>query len=552
MSKSNLVAAQAETGGLSQFQIIGILAGVLLGTLVSALDQTVVGTAMPRIIAQLQGLDRYAWVFTGYLLVQTASMPIWGKLSDLYGRKWLYLGGITIFAVGSLLSGAAQTMNQLIDFRALQGLGAGAMTPIAQAIIGDIFSPAERAKYQGLNLGVYAPAVIVGPLLGGAITDNLSWHCVFYINLPVAVITMVVVLFALPRRVASARGSVDYLGALLLVAGIIPLLLAFTWAGTTFEWISWQIIGLLLAAGVLVALFLLVERRATEPILPLILFRNRIFTVSVLATAVAGMTLIGATVYLALFVQGVLGQSATASGLVSTPMMAGVLVGGVLGGQVVSRLGGYRAIAILGMGIASLGMLLLAQMNVTTSLTTIVATMIVFGLGVGTVMPLFTVIVQNAVERREMGVATALLAFFRSVGGTMGVAILGSFLTNAFNREFIGHLPSTLIQTIPSDRLAALGKPEVLLSPQAIEQLQASFARFGPQGRVLLAQLLDVIRITLAVALREVFLTGAIFMALATLACLFLREIPLRRTAPRRIQRTAARMKRDEDLPLST
>ncbi len=514
---------------LSRRQAFGVLAGVLLGILLAALDQTIVGTAMPRVIAQLQGLDRYAWVFTAYMLTSTASMPIWGKLSDIYGRKWFYVGSMALFLVGSMLSGTAQSMNQLIAFRALQGLGAGAMMPIAQSIIADLFPPAERGKYQGLTGAVFGLASVIGPALGGYITDNLDWRWIFYINLPVGLAAMSVVYVTLPNLAAASRRVIDYAGAALLVLGIVPMLLAFTWAGSTYAWTAPEIVGLLAFAVLVLGLFLLVEQRAAEPVLPLSLLRNDIYRVSALASFLAGAGMFGAILYIGLFVQGVLGQSATASGGVLTPTMLSVIVASIVSGQLVSRWGHYRVLSVVGLSIAAIGMFLLARMDVNTSMTTVVVNMIIVGIGLGTTQVLFVIAAQNSVDYRVMGVATSALIFFRFIGATLGTAVFGSFLASTFAREFSARVPESLQRAMPAERLAEL-KPEALLNAQALQQVQSQFSQMGPGGQALLNQLLQAIQSALAVAIHDVFSLSTIVMVLAAFTCLFLREVPLRRS----------------------
>ncbi len=526
------IGRQGRTTVDSRLRIPFVLTGVLLGILVSALDMTVVGTALPRVIAELRGLDRYAWVFTAYMLAQTASMPVWGKLSDLYGRKWFYLGSLAMFLAGSMFSGMATSMNQLILFRALQGLGAGAMLPIGRAILGDIFPPAERGKYEGLTGGAYGLAAVIGPTLGGLITDHWTWRWVFFVNLPVGVCALAVLYWALPRPVRKTlqRHSLDIAGSVLLVLGILPLLLAFSWAGSTYAWGSPQIIGLVGVSGVLLLSFILAERRASEPTVPLSLFRNGIFTVSAVATFLEGMGTLAAPIYIALFIQGVMGQSATNSGIIATPTMAGVIVASILSGVLASRTGRYRIITVIGLGISAISMLLLAGMNVSTSMATAVINMIIFGVGIGSVMALFTVIAQNAVDHDRMGVATSTLSFFGNIGGTLGAAILGSLMNSDFLTEFQKHLPAALTQMMSPDKLSALRDPQTLLDPQALDALKAAFASYGPQGEVLLGQLMQATRLALGGALHDVFLAGAGILVIAALACLFLKEIPLKKS----------------------
>ncbi len=533
ITTSTQIGRQANTTGVSQLRAPLVLTGVLLGILVSALDMTVVGTALPHVIADLNGLDRYAWVFTTYMLAETASMPVWGKLSDLYGRKWFYLGGLALFLTGSALCGLATSMNQLILFRALQGLGAGAMLPIGRAILGDIFPPAERGKYEGLTGGAYGLAAVIGPTLGGLLTDHWSWRLVFFVNIPVGICALAMLYWALPHAARSTlqRQPVDILGSILLVLGILPLLLAFTWAGSTYTWDSPQIIGLFGLSVILLLSFILVERRAVEATVPLSLFKNRIFSVSTVATFLEGIGTLSAPIYIALFVQGVMGLSATSSGIIATPTMAGVIVASILSGILASRTGRYRIIMVIGLTISAISLFLLSKMNMNTSIFTACINMVIFGVGIGSVMALFTVIVQNAVDHEQIGVATSTLSFFGNIGGTIGAAVLGSLMNSAFLVEFQNHLPTALTQIMTPDKLSALNDPQSLLDPRALEALKGAFVSFGPQGETLLGQLVQAIRLALGGALNVVFMVAAVILTIAAVSCLFLKEIPLKKTS---------------------
>src|SRR3989454_1455904 len=340
---------------LGRRRLFSILIGVILGMLLAALDQTIVGTALPHIVASLGGLDHYAWVVTAYLLASRVSIPIYGKLSDIYGRRTIFILGMGIFLAGSALAGTSQNMTQLIIYRGIQGLGAGAMMPIAMAIIGDLFPPAERGKWQGLIVAVFGLASIVGPTLGGWITDNWGWRWVFYVNMPVGVIAILTAGFVMPKLVIHRQHIIDYLGVVTLVAGTVPLLLAFSWAGTQYAWGSWQIISLFSFSVVMLVIFFLVEMRAVEPIISPKLFKNSIFTISTIAMFLVSAGLFGAILYLPLFVQGVMGESATNSGVVLTPLMLGFMFSSLVGGQFLSRTGRYKLLAIFGFAVAAVG-----------------------------------------------------------------------------------------------------------------------------------------------------------------------------------------------------
>jgi EmrB/QacA subfamily drug resistance transporter len=515
---------------LSRKVLFSILIGVILGMLLAALDQTIVGTALPHIVASLGGLDHYAWVVTSYLLASTVSIPIWGKLSDIYGRRPLFILGMVIFLVGSALAGTSQNMTQLILYRGIQGLGAGAMMPIAMAIIGDLFPPAERGKWQGLIVAVFGLASIVGPTLGGWITDNWGWRWVFYVNMPVGVIAILTAGFVMPKLVTHRQHIIDYLGVVTLVAGTVPLLLAFSWAGTQYAWGSWQIISLFSFSVVMLIIFFLVEMRATEPIISPQLFKNSIFTVSTIAMFLVSAGMFGAILYLPLFVQGVLGNSATDSGLVLTPLMLGFMFSSIVGGQLLSRTGRYKILAMIGFTIAAIGMFMLSRMTPDTTQGEVVRNMLVTGLGIGVMMSLFTIVVQNAFPYRQLGEVTASLTFFRSIGSTMGVAVMGTIMINGFQNAMQSNIPATLKRVVPADRLAQLENPQLLLAPDVLAKIQHSFAALGPQGLVIFRQLIEAIQTSLSTAITSVFFLGFILMVLGFITVLFLREIPLRKS----------------------
>jgi EmrB/QacA subfamily drug resistance transporter len=510
--------------------VIPVVASVMLGILLAALDQTIVGTAMPQVVADLGGLSHYAWVFTAYMLASTVTVPIYGKLSDIYGRRWFFIGGMVLFLAGSALSGMSTSMDQLIIFRSIQGLGAGAMMPIAFAIIGDVFPPLERGKWQGLTSGMFGIASIVGPTLGGWLTDNLGWRWVFYVNMPVGAIAIATAFFGLPKIKSMHAHKVDYYGAMTLILATVPMLLAFSWAGDKYAWGSPEIIGMLLFSVVMIGVFLLVELRADEPIISPRLFRDRTFTVSNIASFLIAGGMFGAIMYLPLFVQGVMGESATNSGAVLTPMMLGFVVSSIIGGQVMSRTGRYKAILLVSLILGSVGMFLFSRMSVDASNGELIRDMIITGLGIGATMSVFTIVVQNAFSVRQLGEVTASLQFFRNIGGTMGVAILGSLMNSQFSSNFNANLPTDVTATVPKEQLAALNNPQLILSPDVVAQVKQSFTAFGAQGDHLYGEVILAVRDALSVAITDLFIIGMVFMLLALVATVFLKEIPLRRS----------------------
>lgn len=522
----DIVVQEAKTQHMGMGRRAPIIVGLILGMLLAALDQTVVGTAMPHVIAELGGqAQTIAWVATSYLLASTVGVPIYGKLSDIYGRRVFFMGGMLVFLLGSALSGASHDMTQLIIFRGVQGLGAGALMPIAQAIIADIFPPLERGKWQGLFMAVFGLATIVGPFLGGWITDQWGWRWVFYVNMPVGAIALVTAGFTIPSIISHRKHRIDYFGSATLIAWTVPLLLALTWGGNQYAWDSWQIIGLLTGAAVMLLTFLVIEARAAEPIISPRLFKSSIFTVSSLATFLLAGGMFGAIFFLPYFVQYVMGESATNSGEVLTPMMLGFMVSSIVGGQLLSRTGRYKILALVGFTIAIFGMLLLSKMDASATDQLLIRNMLITGLGIGVMMSLFTIVVQNAFPVQKIGEVTATLAFFRSMGSTIGLAVFGAVFTNALAANIKSNMPAALKPFIPVSQLTNLGQTQ-----GGSGDLQAAFARFGPQGEVLYHQLLAAIKVSFASSISEVFLMGASMMALAFFATLFLKEIPLRKS----------------------
>jgi EmrB/QacA subfamily drug resistance transporter len=505
-----------------------VMTGTLLGLFTAAMDQTVVSTSIPQIIADLGGFGLFSWVGTGFLLASTVTVPIVGKLSDLYGRKPFYMLGIFILLLGSALCGMSQNVEQLIAFRIVQGFGAGMIMGIAFAIIGDVFTPAERGRWAGLMSGVFASASVLGPLIGGTLTDHASWRWVFYINIPLGGAALAVLFFGMPHVRPLSKPSIDYRGMILLCATVVPLLLAFSWAGNRYEWLSPQIIGFLGWALVGGVLFVYVESRADEPLLPMHLFKNRVYTVSALITLITGFAMMGSLFYIPLFVQGVIGSSATNSGLVTMPMMIAMTFASIGAGQVMSRLGRYRVLGIIGLAIMVGGMAILSTLDVESTRRDVTMAMIVFGVGLGMSMPLYMLAVQNAVEYRFLGAATSQMQFLRSVGGTMGVAIFFSIIQSGYHEGLAESVP---IQVQEQPQLnEALDDPQFLLNDDARSQVEAAFQQFGAGGQVLLDQTFEAVKSSLADGIADAFLVGVFILAAAVVVGFFMKDIPMRQT----------------------
>jgi len=525
---SGEIAANAGPQGfhnLDRRQVLITLGGVMLAMFLSSLDQTIVGTALPQIIADLKGFEHYTWVATAYLLTSTAMMPIVGRLTDMYGRKWFYIAGIIIFLLGSALCGLSQNMTQLILFRGFQGIGAGVMIANAFIVIGDLFPPSERGKYQGLIMAVFGLSSIIGPLLGGFITDHISWKWIFYVNLPLGIPVIAAFIRYFPSiQPVRVKHQLDYLGMAALVLSVVPLIVGLSWVGV-YDWGSPHVIGSLAAAAVMVVVFLAVESRAAEPIIPLSMFRNRVVSVAMAARFGIGMGMFGVIIFIPLFFQFVMGQSATNSGIILMPMMLGMVLASTLSGQIVSRFGGhYRILAIMGLAVTSVGMYLMSRVTPDTTYARALVNTAVTGVGMGMSLPLFVIAVQNAVPYRIMGIATSSVQFFQSIGQAVGLAVFGSIMANRFASNVIGndfiaglHLPQEELSSLTSN-------PEALMDDRALAGFQA---QFGPE---IAEQFLHAIKECLTSAITDVFFIGAAVVAVAFVVTLFLKEVPLRRS----------------------
>ncbi|MEU6483915.1 MFS transporter [Streptomyces sp. NPDC046887] len=453
--------------GQTRRTVLVAISALLLGMLLAALDQTIVSTALPTIVSELGGMDHLSWVVTAYMLAATAATPLWGKLGDQYGRKRLFQTAIVIFLVGSALCGIAQNMPQLIGFRALQGLGGGGLMVLSMAIVGDLVSPRERGRYQGLFGAVFGATSVLGPLLGGLFTEHLSWRWVFYVNLPIGVVALFVIAAVLHIPTGSTRHTIDYLGTFLIASIATCLVLVASLGGTTWAWASPQIIGLAVLGAVLLFFFLRVERRAAEPVLPLKLFRIRTFALVSVISFVIGFAMFGAMTYLPTFLQVVQGVTPTMSGVHMLPMVAGLLITSTASGQIVSRTGRWKVFPIAGTAITAIGLLLLHRLTETSSTAEMSLFFFVFGAGLGLVMQVLVLVVQNAVAYEDLGVATSGATFFRSIGASFGVAIFGTIFTNRLTGKLTDALAG---QEVPpgtgADRIAADPRAMATLPPQ--------------------------------------------------------------------------------------
>ena len=514
---------------LSCSQLVFAVAGMVLTLLTAAMIQAFGGTVMPRAIASLNGFARYPWTTTSFLLTTTIAMPMFAKLSDLYGRKWLYVWSTVIFVVSLVLCGTAgklplplDGMNQLIVAEGLLGIGNGAIIALTFTLVADLFPPSERGRYQGIMAAVFGIAFTMGPPLGGWITDHLSWRWAYYVDVLLGLLAIAVVYFALPDiRPQQFRRSIDWAGIATLCGWIVPLLLALTWVGQS-SWSAPRIRNLLIASVVLLVTFLLVEKRAVEPVLVLSLFRDRRISLMSANFFLMGIGLFGAAVYLPLFVQGVLGESAAKSGLVIAQYTLALMAGNLIGGQLLSRTGKYRLFAIGGAGLAACGLFLMSRMDSSTIQLVLLRNAIICGVGFGVLTPTYEVLVQNATPKEQMGVATGFTQFARTIGGTLGLAFFGTVLLGLYHRQ--------VDQLIPPGTPRAL--TQVFDNPLRLvftrPNLETAFSQIA-NGQVLLANLLEGVRMGLLSALHSIFLYAAGTMAVSFTLSLFLRDVSVQK-----------------------
>ncbi|MCX7921683.1 MAG: MFS transporter [Clostridia bacterium] len=508
---------------LSKKRVIFVMIGVMLSVLLAALDSTIVGTAMPKVINDLHGMDKYAWPFTAYMLCSTIVIPIFGKMADIYGRKPIYFIGLIIFLIASALCGLSQTMMQLIIFRGLQGIGGGILMSNAFAIVGDMFSPAERAKYMGIVVSVFGLSSVVGPTLGGYITDNLNWRWVFYVNIPVGIAAMVTMFVALPYlKDTSLKRVIDYAGAAALIVSLVPMLLAFTWAGKDYEWLSPQIIGMLVFSTVMLIVFGYIESKAAEPIIPLSLFKSSVFNISSLAGFLSNSLMFGAVMFIPLFVQVVIGSSASTSGMVTTPMMLSLVIASIIAGQLISRVGKYKLMAVGGFILSVIGAVLMATIDMKTSNTTITLYMIVLGIGIGVIMPIINITVQNAFPQSQLGIVTSAMQFFRNIGATISSAIFGSVMISHMNKG----LSEIDLSRVPNEELKGFFRdPQALTNVEAINAVRQHM----PEAAIgLFDKLMDQVKEIITSSLHQVFLICIVISVIGFITILFLKEIPLK------------------------
>jgi EmrB/QacA subfamily drug resistance transporter len=489
----------------SRRQVLVTFSGLLLAMLLASLDQTIVSTALPTIVSDLGGIDQLSWVVTAYLLAATVTIPLWGRASDLFGRKRLFQGAIAVFLLGSALSGMAQSLGELIAFRALQGLGAGGLMTLAMAIVADIISPRERGRYQGYIQMVFVFASVAGPLFGGLFADHLTWRWVFYVNLPIGAVALTVISTTLPLTTTDRRPRIDWLGAALVAGAITAVLLLTTWGGRQYAWTSAEIVALAAAVVALLVAFVAQERRAPEPILPLRLFREPVFDVVSATLFLTTCAFFAAIVFTPLYLQVVTGASATASGLLLLPLMLAAAASTAVSGRLMARTGRYKRFPVAGLALMSVGLFLLSRMDTGTSRPTTSLFLVVFGVGFGMVSQVLTVAIQNAVDRRDIGVATGSANLFRALGGSVGVALFGAI--------FAARLDTWLPRTVPGGA-RGVSAGALQASPETLRAMPAGVR--------------DGIAEAVAHAVQSVYMVAAPVALLGLAVVLLLREVPLR------------------------
>ncbi len=495
-------------GYLSHRQILVVMGGLMTGMFLAALDQSIVGTALPRITSDLGGLDKLSWVVTAYMLSATASTPLWGKISDLYGRRLLFQIAIVTFVAGSLLAGFSHNMEQLIAFRAVQGLGGGGLMSLALAVIGDVIPPRERGRYQGYFAAVFGTSSVLGPVLGGFFAEGPGWQWIFFMNVPIGIVALVITSAALKMPHVRREHSIDYLGAATVVGSVSSFLLYTAWAGPDVGWGSGTGLGLLALGVVLAVGFVAVELRASEPILPMRLFRDSIFSIANLFGFLIGIAMFGALIFIPVYLQVVDGMSPTTSGLAMLPMVVGLFTTSIAAGQLMSRNGRYKVFPILGASTVIVGLVMLAQLTATTPYWFAGLSMFVLGSGLGFTMQVLVTIVQNSVARSDIGVATSSVTFFRQMGGSFGTALFGAVLSS----RLAVHIADALAQA-PASAARTAGLGDVTNNVQAI--------------RALPEPVRSLVTGAFSESLHDVFLTAVPLVAVALVVAFFLKEKPL-------------------------
>ncbi|WP_209122154.1 MDR family MFS transporter [Alkalihalobacillus sp. BA299] len=500
---------------------ITIMIAIMAVMLFAALNMTIVGTSLPKIVADIGGMELFNWAFTIYMLCSSITAILVGKLSDIYGRKVFILTGICVFIIGSILCGFSTSIIQLIIFRGIQGFGGGMIMSSAFTTVGDLFSPRERGRWQGLMGGVFGLSSLFGPTLGGFIVDNMDWSWVFWIFIPVGIVSFFMILKLYPQAERKVKEKIDYLGSFVLSIVIISLLLAFSWAGGTYAWSSLEIIGLFTVSFLCLLLFIYIERKVQSPVVPLHLFKNKIVLVSNGASFLAGVGMFGVIMYVPFYVQGVLGRTATTSGLVEMVMTISMVSISALAGQLITKTGKYKKLALFGFIIMIIGFMLNAFLTPDASLAKLLINLIITGIGLGMTMPVFTLTVQNAVDHKFLGVATATSQLCRQLGGTVGVAIMGYIMSSKMTEKMV----SGAEQHQNMDVVSELQTPEILMDPFVIDHMRAEMSE---QMKPIFDQFVASLREALNFGLTQVFLFSSFVILLAFVVTLFLKEIPLR------------------------